>query len=69
MIDAELFQRYQSAFGDTFTAGLWERRPGDAVNTMMRAALAGTGPAVTDELIAEELATRVEPPRKATMAP
>lgn len=62
MIDGELLDRYRTAFGETFTVGLWERRPGDAVNAMMRAALAGTGPAVTDDAIAADLKARIGAP-------
>lgn len=62
MIDAELLGRYRAAFGDTFNVALWEMRPGDAVNGMMRAALAGNGAPPTDELIAAELAGRVGAP-------
>jgi hypothetical protein len=62
MIDGELLDRYRTAFGETFTAGLWERRPGDAVNAMMRAALAGAGPVVTDDAIAADLESRIGAP-------
>lgn len=62
MIDAELLRRYEVAFGTTFNAALWERRPGDTVNGMMRAALAGGGPPVTDARIAAELQGRIAPP-------
>lgn len=62
MIDGELLDRYRATFGETFTIGLWERRPGDAVNTMMRAALAGSGPPVTDDAIAADLASRIGAP-------
>lgn len=61
MIDGPLFDRYRAVFGETFTVGLWDRRPGDAVNAMMRAALAG-GPVVTDDAIAADLAARIGPP-------
>lgn len=64
MIDAALLDRYIHSFGETFTAALWLSRPGDTVNAMMRAALEGSGPVVTDELIASELATRVAPPQR-----
>ncbi len=60
MIDTELHGRYVRAFGETFTVSRWERRPGDAVNEMMRRALTASGPAVTDEHIAIELANRLQ---------
>jgi hypothetical protein len=62
MIDRELLNRYLAAFGMTFNPALWDKRPGDAVNTMMRHALSGDGPPVTDERIASELAKLVPPP-------
>ena len=62
MIDRELLGRYQTAFGCTFAVALWARRPGDGVNDMMRAALAGYGPPVTDERIASRLHERLAPP-------
>ena len=62
MIDRELLTRYHNAFGMTFNPALWDKRPGDAVNGMMRDALAGDGPPVTDERVAAELARRLPPP-------
>jgi hypothetical protein len=62
MIDRELLNRYHAAFGVTFNPALWDKRPGDTVNAMMRDALAGDGPPVTDERIAAELADRIPPP-------
>ncbi|HEY0835633.1 MAG TPA: hypothetical protein VGE72_17150 [Azospirillum sp.] len=62
MIDTELLGRYRASFGETFNVALWEMRPGDAVNGMMRAALAGSGPPPTDGSIAAELAGRVGAP-------
>ena len=64
MIDARLLERYRTMFGDTFTVAMWEQRPGETVNTMMRAALDGHGPVLSDQHIAAELATR-EPPEEA----
>ncbi|NUB25517.1 hypothetical protein [Azospirillum brasilense] len=58
MIDRELLGRYQTVFGCTFDVALWTRRPGDGVNDMMRAALAGYGPPVTDERIASRVRER-----------
>jgi hypothetical protein len=49
----------------TFNPALWDKRPGDTVNRMMRDALAGDGPPVTDERVAAELAGRL-PPRDAS---
>ncbi len=63
MIDARLFERYRSVFGETFTPSHWERRPGDTLNRLMRAALDGEGPIVTDEQLAVDLASRVRPER------
>lgn len=62
MIDRELLRRYHATFGMTFNPTLWDKRPGDAVNEMMRRALSGDGPLVTDQHIADELAGRVPPP-------
>ena len=62
MIDRDLLGRYQAAFGCTFDVALWARRPGDGVNDMMRAALTGYGPPVTDERIASRLRGRLGPP-------
>jgi len=56
MIDHDLLRRYQAAFGNTFVAMRWAERPDDAVNRMMRDALGGTGPVVTDSRIAGEQA-------------
>ncbi len=61
MVDLELLDRYRAIFGDTFTVERWTARPGDTVNAMMRAALAG-GPPVTDERIAADLAARFGEP-------
>ncbi|MGQ9369215.1 hypothetical protein [Azospirillum sp. ST 5-10] len=58
MIDRELLSRYHAAFGETFTVMLWAQRPGDAVNGLMRSALAGNGPPVTDERVAAGLVAR-----------
>ena len=58
MIDRELLGRYQTVFGCTFDVALWSRRPGDGVNDMKRAALAGYGPPVTDERIASRVRER-----------
>lgn len=63
MIDVELLERYRAIFGDTFTVERWTARPGDAVNAMMRAALASGGPPVTDDRIAADLAARMETPK------
>jgi hypothetical protein len=41
---------------------LWDKRPGDTVNAMIRDALAEDGPPVTDERIAAELANGIRPP-------
>ncbi|QCO17638.1 hypothetical protein D3869_20790 (plasmid) [Azospirillum brasilense] len=62
MIDRELLERYQAAFGCTFDVALWVRRPGDGVNDLMRVALAGYGPPVTDERIASRLRERLVSP-------
>jgi hypothetical protein len=62
IIDSELLNRYQAAFGMTFNPALWDRRPGGTVDAMMRRALSGDGPPVTDELIARELERRETPP-------
>ena len=62
MIERELLHRYETAFGATFDVELWVKRPGDAVNDMMRAALAGYGPPVTDERIASRLRKRLASP-------
>ncbi|MFC5355562.1 hypothetical protein [Azospirillum himalayense] len=59
MIDRELLGRYQTMFGCTFDVALWARRLGDGVNDMMRAALAGYGPPVTDERIASRVRERL----------
>jgi hypothetical protein len=61
MISRELLDRYRAAFGETFTVMLWAQRPGDSVNAMMRNALNGSGPPVTDERIAADLEERVHP--------
>ena len=61
MIDRKLLERYRRNFGDTFTVATWDKRPGETVNTMLRAALDGRGPILSDQLIADELATRVPP--------
>ena len=61
MIDRELLSRYHAVFGMTFNPVLWDKRPGDTVNRMMRDALAGDGPPVTDERVAAELARRIPP--------
>ncbi|WP_454020996.1 hypothetical protein [Azospirillum sp. Marseille-Q6669] len=58
MIDRELLGRYQMVFGCTFNVALWTQRPGDGVNDMMRAALAGYGPPVTDERITSRVRER-----------
>jgi hypothetical protein len=62
VIDRELLSRYHAAFGMTFNPALWDKRPGDTVNGMMREALAGDGSPVTDERVAAELAARLSPP-------
>ncbi|HYH21732.1 MAG TPA: hypothetical protein VD995_24270 [Azospirillum sp.] len=62
MIDVELLGRYRAVFGDTFNVALWEMRPGDTVNGMMRAALSGNGAPPSDDMIAAELAGRVGAP-------
>jgi len=62
MIDRELLNRYIAGFGMTFNPALWDKRPGEAINAMLRAALDGAGPIVSDERIAAELALREPPP-------
>ena len=59
MIDAELLRRYGERFGHTFTVSYWDKRPGDRLNGLMRAALETGGPIVTDAMVAEELASRL----------
>ena len=61
VIDRELLRVYHAAFGMTFNPALWDKRPGDTVNRMMREALAGDGPPVTDDRVATELAGRLPP--------
>ena len=62
MIDRVLLRRYEAVYGTTFNVRYWEKRPGDVVNAMMRDALAGRGPPVTDDRVAAELAGRITPP-------
>lgn len=62
IIDRELLNRYSAVFGMTFNPALWDKRPGSTINAMMRRALFGDGPPVTDELIARELESRETPP-------
>jgi hypothetical protein len=62
MIDAHLLARYRRLYGDTFNVLLWAGRPGEAVNNMMRAALASRCTPLSDATIAAELETRVSPP-------
>lgn len=62
IIERELLIRYHAVYGMTFNPDLWDRRPGGTVNEMLRRALSGDGPPVTDELIARELEGRETPP-------
>lgn len=62
MIDHELLHRYQRAFGSTFDVALWVKQPDDTVNDLMRVALAGYGPPVTDDGIAARLRGRSSSP-------
>jgi hypothetical protein len=64
MIDAHLLMRYQRMYGETFNVSLWAARPGDAVNRMMRDALATRCTPLCDAEIAAELETRVIPPHQ-----
>jgi hypothetical protein len=64
MIDAHLLMRYQRMYGETFNVGLWAARPGDAVNRLMRQALATRCTPLSDAAIAAELEARVGPPSK-----
>ncbi|HEY0832873.1 MAG TPA: hypothetical protein VGE72_03090 [Azospirillum sp.] len=62
MIDGDLLCRYRTVFGNTFNALLWDKRPEDTINRMMRDALKGQGPLPTDGRIAAVLATRIGHP-------
>ena len=64
MIDAHLLTRYRRMYGETFNVGLWATRPGDAVNQLMREALAARCTPLSDATIAAELETRVTPPKR-----
>ena len=68
MIDTHLLLRYRSLYGNTFTPALWAMRRDEAVNDLLRAAVAARCTPLTDAMIATAIGAALTPVRPHPLA-